>query len=342
MKQCPFCNTLLSDNSQFCTSCGNAFPQEGRCPQCGGVIKKGHLFCQSCGTRTTSVVNQEFRPVPQPEREISKESFEYEEDNSSSKVLYSVLLIVGFVILLIGGRWLYSNMSSQRFIVDEQTASIEDYSDGSYNDNFTDDSASDNFASQDYGWLEGHWVCDSPTGRIHLLIQNGHICQYRNSPSESDNLPYDIRDGRINAHYDDGLDITYDIDEENKRIGMGSGYYAQKIGSTSTTASSAYDTDSSTRFQSADDVYGYLANQRFRERSQGIELRYDGSCQLYINGEWNAPPFHVVSLQSKQAIINYNSPSDGSMRLIVRIVGRDIEVQDPIDGTVFYQVKSRY
>lgn len=100
--------------------------------------------------------------------------------------------------------------------------------------------------------------------------------------------------------------------------------------------------DSSTRFQSADDVYGYLANQRFRERSQGIELRYDGSCQLYINGEWNAPPFHVVSLQSKQAIINYNSPSDGSMRLIVRIVGRDIEVQDPIDGTVFYQVKSRF
>ena len=339
MKRCPYCSAQIADDSLFCEVCGKKQPQGKVCSQCGMPINDGDVFRRNCGQKIEEEV---LETAPAAEAEIgavSEIKASVYNESPSSKV---VIGIVALCAVLIGGVLLYKSHSVQKNLSEdeavEQTASIGNYSDGSHNDNFTDNSA-----SQDYGWLEGHWVCDSPTGRIHLLIQNGHICQYRNSPSESDNLPYDIRDGRINAHYDDGLDITYDIDEENKRIGMGSGYYAQKVGgSASATASSAYDTDSSTRFQSADDVYGYLANQRFRERSQGIELRYDGSCQLYINGEWNAPPFHVVSLQSKQAIINYNSPSDGSMRLIVRIVGRDIEVQDPIDGTVFYQVKSRF
>lgn len=141
----------------------------------------------------------------------------------------------------------------------------------------------------------------------------------------------------VAAYYDAGAETDYEdagqtAEEEAVQVvefyGTGEEYERTIAGS-------------SISFLSADDVYGHLANKRFRESTEQVELRYNGSCELYINGEWNAPPFHVVSLQSKQATIMYNSPMDGTMRLIVRIEGRDIEVQDPIDGTVYYQVKLR-
>ena len=89
-------------------------------------------------------------------------------------------------------------------------------------------------------------------------------------------------------------------------------------------------------FYSADDVYILLRYKTF-VHSSGVTLRYDDTCQLYINDEWNSGIFEVLRYTRDSALIQYHSPSDGTMRLIVNIVGNKIQITDPLDGSVFYQ-----
>lgn len=52
---CPKCNTTITDNSVFCSNCGeNLKKEENRtiyCSACGERIKEENKFCAKCGTK---------------------------------------------------------------------------------------------------------------------------------------------------------------------------------------------------------------------------------------------------------------------------------------------------
>lgn len=89
-------------------------------------------------------------------------------------------------------------------------------------------------------------------------------------------------------------------------------------------------------FRSVDDVYIWLRNRKF-VHSSGVTLSYDDTCQLYINGEWNAPIFSVLKFTIDAAHIKCHSPIDGPRLLFVYVVDNKLRLVDPIDGSVFYQ-----
>lgn len=104
-------------------------------------------------------------------------------------------------------------------------------------------------------------------------------------------------------------------------------------------ASSSSSSSSMLSFRVITDVYDLLRNKSFvhREGMASATISYDSDCQFYINGEWNSGIFEVLRFNSEAAIIEYHSPSDGTMRLIVNIVGNKIQIKDPIDGSIYYQ-----
>ena len=83
--------------------------------------------------------------------------------------------------------------------------------------------------TNNYDWLQGHWVYDTPNGRINVVIEGNHIIQYRNSRSESRNPMYTIENNEIRAMFYDGMMTTYKIDTYNKRIDIGDGNWMHKI-----------------------------------------------------------------------------------------------------------------
>lgn len=94
MKQCPYCNAQMSDESKFCGECGREYPQDNVCPKCGATVNEGDIYCEICG------------------RNLKNGSYVSSDDGKSGidymKILLSSLLgiIVGIVILaVIGGSW---------------------------------------------------------------------------------------------------------------------------------------------------------------------------------------------------------------------------------------------
>jgi len=94
MKQCPYCNAQIADNSKFCGECGKELPQENVCTHCGATVNEGDIYCEICG------------------RNLKNGSYVSSDDGKSGidymKILLSSLLgiIVGIVILaVIGGSW---------------------------------------------------------------------------------------------------------------------------------------------------------------------------------------------------------------------------------------------
>ena len=94
MKQCPYCNAQIADDSKFCGECGKEYPQDNVCPKCGATVNEGDIYCEICG------------------RNLKNGSYVSSDDGKSGidymKILLSSLLgiIVGIVILaVIGGSW---------------------------------------------------------------------------------------------------------------------------------------------------------------------------------------------------------------------------------------------
>jgi hypothetical protein len=94
MKQCPYCNAQIADDSKFCGECGKEYPQGNVCPKCGATVNEGDIYCEICG------------------RNLKDGSYFSGSDGKPSidymKMLLSsfIGIIVGIVILaIIGGSW---------------------------------------------------------------------------------------------------------------------------------------------------------------------------------------------------------------------------------------------
>ena len=48
-KTCPNCNSPVPVSAKFCSTCGNAFPEEKTCPNCNAPVVAGAKFCANCG-----------------------------------------------------------------------------------------------------------------------------------------------------------------------------------------------------------------------------------------------------------------------------------------------------
>ena len=72
-----------------------------------------------------------------------------------------------------------------------------------------------------YGWIQGHWICDGPLGRVHLVIEGDRIIHYQKDPSESPRPIFTIEDGEIIAPFYKDAYTYYKLDAVNQRIQYG-------------------------------------------------------------------------------------------------------------------------
>lgn len=85
-------------------------------------------------------------------------------------------------------------------------------------------------------------------------------------------------------------------------------------------------------------VYGFLANHSFRHYS-GLIIKFDSRCQVYIDGDWVAGAISVLRYDATSALIQFNSPTYGTNRLLVKIVNDKLELVDTKDQSVYHQFK---
>ena len=103
MKQCPYCNAQIDDESKFCSECGKEFPQGNVCAYCGATVNEGDVYCEECGRNV---------------KDGSYASADYGEKSSIDymKILLSSLvgIVVGLVVLaVVGGSWYGYNAYSE-------------------------------------------------------------------------------------------------------------------------------------------------------------------------------------------------------------------------------------
>ena len=96
MKQCPYCNAQMTDDSKFCGECGKEYPRGNVCPHCGAKVYDGDVYCENCGRNLTdgSYANTNIiSDIIQEERESSFKKF--------------LPYILGFIALIAvcGGGW---------------------------------------------------------------------------------------------------------------------------------------------------------------------------------------------------------------------------------------------
>lgn len=136
MKVCPICNTQLTDDTIFCTNCGQNLTEietnahtNGNCPYCGMPVSNESDFCTNCGKRLTAEV-----AIPQAVDSDSIPSGMNETNIAQPTTQKKGLLIGGIVllILLLSGGWYYKvYTSSPDYIVSKMVASSQKlYDDG--------------------------------------------------------------------------------------------------------------------------------------------------------------------------------------------------------------------
>lgn len=102
MKQCPYCNAQMSDESKFCGECGREYPQGNTCPHCGAKVYDGDVYCEKCGRNLTDGSYADTSII----------SDEIQEGGESSFKKYLPYILVAIALIAIcGGGWWYFNSS---------------------------------------------------------------------------------------------------------------------------------------------------------------------------------------------------------------------------------------
>jgi hypothetical protein len=78
-----------------------------------------------------------------------------------------------------------------------------------------------------------------------------------------------------------------------------------------------------------------LYNQRFRH-SSGLEIRIDGYGRIEIDGD-AAGVLSVLRYNSESALLRYGNGIYGEGKILLKINGDKLLLQDTADGSVFYQ-----
>jgi hypothetical protein len=89
MKNCPYCNAEIEDNSLFCGICGKKLPANQFCVKCGNKRNGLEKYCPKCGT-------------PYDSSEPKDDSIKEMGHNSKSKSGLWIATVIGLIIVLLG------------------------------------------------------------------------------------------------------------------------------------------------------------------------------------------------------------------------------------------------
>ncbi len=88
-----------------------------------------------------------------------------------------------------------------------------------------DNEKSNGGVPKEYEWVVGIWTCNTPYGVwTYSLGKDGSF-----SDNDGHEGSFTIEDGRIYTHLNGTIGYAIEIDNENKRIGPGSGYWMRNI-----------------------------------------------------------------------------------------------------------------
>ena len=104
MKQCPYCNAQMADESKFCGECGKEYPQGNTCPHCGARVYDGDVFCENCGSNLT---DNSFADDSLINKQIQKD----DEESRSNWIPY-ILGAIGLLAICVGGWWFLKNRNT--------------------------------------------------------------------------------------------------------------------------------------------------------------------------------------------------------------------------------------
>lgn len=187
-------------------------------------------------------------------------------------------------------------------------------------------------------WLQGHWVYEQGNYKGHFIIRDNTLTQYSSMNPERFNGTFRIEGDEIRAKLIDGMDLVAKIDYTNQRIDYGDGQWMHKISSESD-GDNANSTDTSSTqqrpFSDEQDILARIYNQRFRH-SSGLEIRIDGYGRIEIDGD-PAGVVSVIRYNSEGALLRYGNGMYGEGKILLKIDGNKLLLQDTADGSVFYQ-----
>lgn len=201
-------------------------------------------------------------------------------------------------------------------------------------------SVQDNQEERDLSWLEGHWVCRQGNYEAHLVIKENTIRQYSSLNPESTYYTFTVDGNTMNIKpiKNDGTDFYVTLDYQNSRIDYGDSHWMHKVSSDSGEDYSSSTSSSSSRqrpFTDEGDILARIYNQRFRH-SDGLEIRVDGYGRIEIDGD-PAGVLSVLSYNSERALLRYGNGMYGEGKILLKIDGSKLLLQDPLDGSIFYQ-----
>ena len=365
MKQCPYCNAQIADDSKFCGECGKEIPQGTVCYHCGASVNENDSFCPNCGKnlKKTSTIEQ----------------IVYNEERPKSRFKKYMPYIIGVIALIAicGGGWWYFNSSKApqsnnevavAEAVEADSITVEDTEKTSERDiklitewydyvfgkkeisddvldKFLSSKVKKSLLTEDYDGCYECWIFRTIAQDYDHNV--GDISKIEDISVNSDGW-YEVKyldmgyKGKTTIKIDNTkiVDFVPDSSWSNNDSSVGNRADDETIADdNSDNSSSAYNssnTSSSARtFANEQYVVGYLANQTFRS-SNGFTIRFDGSGRMYAEGDF-AGVVSVLYFNSKSAMLRYGGGQYTEGRVRVDIVGDKLQLKDPEDGTIYYQ-----
>ena len=193
--------------------------------------------------------------------------------------------------------------------------------------------------TDDLSWLQGHWIYEEGNYKSHLEISGNTIKTYSNMNSSPEIATFTIDGDELIAKAK-GMATVVKIDLKNHRLDWGDGHWMHKVSSSSSqsysnTTSSSNSQQRQRPFTDGQDIMARLYNQRFRH-SSGLEIRIDGYGRIEIDGD-AAGVLSVLQYNSESALLRYGNGMYGEGKILLKINGDKLLLQDTADGSVFYQ-----
>lgn len=193
--------------------------------------------------------------------------------------------------------------------------------------------------TDDLSWLQGHWVYKQGNYEGHIKISGNTIQTYSSKNPSPDIGTFTIIDEELLVKTR-GSVTAVKIDFVKHKIDWGEGQWMQKVSSGADQNYSSSDGASSLQlrqspFRDEQDIMARLYNQRFRH-SSGLEIRIDGYGRIEIDGD-AAGVISVLRYNSESALLRYGNGVYGEGKIMLKINGDKLLLQDTADGSLFYQ-----
>ena len=193
--------------------------------------------------------------------------------------------------------------------------------------------------TDDLTWLQGHWVYEQGHYKAHIKI-SGNIIQTYSSKNPSPEIATFTIEGDELVANTRGIATAVKIDFVKHKIDWGEGQWMHKVSSGTeqyySSSDGALNSQQRQRpFTDGQDIMARLYNQRFKH-SSGLEIRIDGMGRIEINGD-PAGALSVLSYDSESALLRYGNGIYGVGKVLLKIEGNKLLLQDTADGSIFYQ-----